>query len=250
MASMMAANMRDMSHHCQRDMSRSPTSDVAGIIPHMFNNMIDARIRDRLKAVGKTAPAVLREAGLGRDVLRDIGRKPILPRLDTLIALAAPLRTTPEWLAFGQGIEDTEAPTKGVHSVPLVSWVAASGFAEVPSLSVMDDEWPKIQAADLPPGRYIALRVEGDSMNKIAVDQSLILVRVTDRALVDRGFYIFQGPDGATFKRYRDREGPVRIEPYSTNDSHPIIYPTAEVEPIGRVFRVITDLYAPQIRRA
>ena len=212
---------------------------------------IDARIQHlaRMRGEVPSDASLCKEAGLKKDAIRDIRRKEtIVPRIDTLAALAGPLHTTPEWLAFGRGVEDPSAAREAPASVPLVSWVAASGFADVPPVSELDD-WPQIQVADLPEGRFIALTVNGDSMNRIAVDHSIIIVRITDRALVDRAFYIFQGHNGATFKRYRDQGGSPRLEPYSTNPEHDTIYPTDDVAPIGRVFRVITDLYQPTRKR-
>lgn len=218
-----------------------------------MNQDIYRRIRARLdfikKSEGKSATAICREANLGPDAIRDIQRRPhILPRLDTLAALAGPLKTSPEWLAFGRGAEDALAGGTASRAVPLVSWVAASKFAEVLTADA-GSEWPTVHVADLPDGRFIALTVEGDSMNRIAVHHATIIVRTSDTVLIDRAFYVFQGADGATFKRYRDKDGPKRLEPYSTNPAHEIIYPTEDVRPVGRVFRVITDLYHPPAAR-
>ena len=212
-----------------------------------MNRTILERIEARLALVreteGKSEAAVCKEAGLGRDAIRDIRRKEtILPRIDTLAALSGPLRTTPEWLAFGRGWEDPSSVVGGLRQVPLVSWVAASAFADATLGSHIAVEAPTINVSDLPQGEYIALKVNGDSMNKIAVDGSTIIVRLNDKTLVDRAFYVFMSIDETTFKRYRSKDGPPRLEPYSTSD-HPTIYPTGPIDVVGRVFRVITDLY-------
>lgn len=216
-----------------------------------MNKAILNRIDQRLRAVGKTATAASREAGLGLDAIRDIRRKPtILPRLDTLAALAGPLATTPEWLAFGRGAADPSLEDGAFQSVPLVSWVAASNFSEAGAVVVEGDEsWQRIRVGDLPEGQYIALLVEGTSMNRIAVHHSHIIVRLSDKNLVDRGFYVMASDEGATFKRYRNLEGPPRLEPYSTFEGHPTLYPQGEVRVIGRVARVLTDLYQPSVAK-
>ncbi|WP_371346248.1 helix-turn-helix transcriptional regulator [Ancylobacter sp. IITR112] len=242
-------------------------ADYAGHIPHLstgyvpfaiddlcgnnpaMNRPILSRIEARLAVVretdGKSEAAVCREAGLGRDAIRDIRRREgVLPRLDTLAALAVPLRTTPEWLAFGRGWEDPGLVAQGLRPVPLVSWVAASAFAETTFGAGLPADLPTINVPDLPAGEYIALKVQGDSMNRIAVDGSTIIVRLNDKELLDRAFYVFMGTDGTTFKRYRAKEGPQRLEAYSTSD-HPTIYPSERIEVVGRVIRVITDLYRP-----
>ena len=217
----------------------------------MHNEAIYRRIKDRLRTLKKSANAVSITAGLGRDAIRDIQRKPkILPRLDTLAALAGQLETTPEWLAFGRGAEDPAALYAAVRSIPLVSWVAASAFSDPGVSAATAEEWPTVEVADLPPGEYMALTVEGDSMNRIAVHHSRIIIRLTDRHLVDRGFYVFANEEGTTFKRYRGNDGPPRLEPYSTNSGHETIFPTGEVRVIGRVVRVITDLYSSPVARA
>ncbi|QTL01935.1 S24 family peptidase [Aquabacter sp. L1I39] len=217
----------------------------------MYNAAIYRRITDRLTALGKTANAVCIAAGLGRDVIRDIHRKPkILPRIDTLATLAVELGTTPEWLAFGRGAEDPAALQASVRAIPLVSWVAASAFAAADVSAAPGEEWPTVEVAGLPAGDYFALTVQGDSMNRIAVHHSTIIVRRTDRTLVDRGFYVFVSEEGSTFKRYRAKDGPPRLEPYSTNSAHETIFPNGEVRVVGRVARVITDLYSPSVSRS
>lgn len=244
--------------------------DIAGHIPQMstghipvasapacgnnpeMNRTILERIEARLayvkEAYRKSEADVCREAGLGRDAIRDMRRREkILPRLDTLSALADPLHTTPEWLAFGRGQEDPSLVLAGIREVPILSWVAASAFADATLGINLPTDGPTVEATNLPAGEYIALRVEGDSMNKIAVHGSLIIVRINDKQLVDRGFYVFGSVDGTTFKRYRDNDGPARLEPYSTSE-HATIFPEGPVEVIGRVFRVITDLYHLRIR--
>ncbi len=208
---------------------------------------IDARIAHLTDVQGAKPKdaALCKAAGLKAGALNDIRRNPhSLARGDTIAALAAVLETTPEWLLYGRGPENPDQASHTISPVPLVSWVAASSFAEVPTI-IAGDDWPQIHVGDLPSGEFIALRVEGDSMNRIAVHHSIILVRLTDRTMVDRGFYVFQNTDGATFKRFRNSDGPVRLEPYSTNPNHNTLYPDKDLIVIGRVFRVITDLFTP-----
>ena len=99
----------------------------------------------------------------------------------------------------------------------------------------------KLVTGDLPPGDWFALRVKGDSMDRVAPDGSVVLVNHADRRLVPGAFYIFGDYGEATFKRFLDK--PVRLlAPYSTNPSHDPIAPKPGFVVIGRVRRVVTDL--------
>lgn len=205
---------------------------------------IAQRVKQRLEKLGLTEAAAGRAAGLSTSMVRDLGRKTGNPGVYTVAKLAKVLRTTTDWLAFGIGAEDIDGEEQPNASVPLVSWVAATSFTE-PTEPLPDDEWPRIHAGDLPPGRYMALRVEGRSMSKIAVHGSIIIVRLNDRALVDRAFYVFQRGNETTFKRYRS--APPRLEPYTASDEEfETINPSDDLQVIGRVIRVISDLYQPR----
>ena len=96
--------------------------------------------------------------------------------------------------------------------------------------------------SDLDPrGEWIALRVEGDSMDRISPPGSLILVDLTDKALVPNACYIItDGDSQATYKRFRSN--PPRFEPVSTNPSHQPIFPDGEPAVIGRVRRSLIDM--------
>lgn len=87
---------------------------------------------------------------------------------------------------------------------PLVSWVSAGALSR--------DETPidlasakLVTGPDLDPrGKWIALRVEGTSMNKVSPPDSVIFVNLKDKRLVANACYIVETEDGhATYKRYR-----------------------------------------------
>lgn len=124
--------------------------------------------------------------------------------------------------------------------VPLVSWVSASRLADVVSITERDIE-SYVEVAGLPAGDWIALTVQGDSMDRIAPPKSVILTNRRDKTLRNDLFYVFATPDGAaTFKRFRSN--PDRMLPYSFNPDHEPIIPRGEIEVVGRVRRVITSL--------
>jgi SOS-response transcriptional repressor LexA len=128
---------------------------------------------------------------------------------------------------------------KSVTDVPILSWVSAGAMARD---DVQQDVIGEIRMYDLDPrGEWIALRVEGDSMDRISPPGSLILVDLTDKALVPNACYIITDSDNqATYKRFRS--SPSRFEPVSTNPSHEPIFPDGEPAVIGRVRRSLIDM--------
>lgn len=129
-----------------------------------------------------------------------------------------------------------------VVSVPLISWVSAGALLK-PDSPVEDEDAPIVLLPDLDPsGDWIALRVDGDSMNKISPPDSVIFVNRKERRLVPNACYIIgDGEGGATYKRYRP---PNTWEPVSTNPAHQPMKLKAGREPdiIGRVRRTLLSM--------
>lgn len=156
---------------------------------------------------------------------------------------AKAFKTTAEWLMDGERDEEELGP-KQPRQAALLSWVGAGQLgpvAPIESIEVVGH----IAVDRLPPGDWVALQVEGSSMDRIAVDGSTIIVNRRDRRLVSGKFYVFIAKDGeATFKRYRTN--PPRYAPYSTDPDEETIYPDLEPERdwqvFGRVHRVLTDI--------
>ncbi|MCO5080911.1 MAG: transcriptional regulator [Rhizobiaceae bacterium] len=141
------------------------------------------------------------------------------------------------WILYGDR-SDLEFP--GLYRIPVLSWVSASNLREQPGVTAADIErW--VQVADLPAGDWIALGVDGDSMNRVAPDGSTIIVNRADDRLLDGRYYVFQqGGGAATFKRYK--RNPEMMQPFSTNPDHMSIAIADDLYVFGRVRRVITDL--------
>lgn len=156
------------------------------------------------------------------------------PRLDNLVKLAEVLQVSVEWLATGQGniaAPEQSAPQLKMR-VPLVSWVSA-GVMAFPDVSEETLDWVEETGLD-PNGDWIALRVVGDSMDRISPPESIIFVDRKDQVLVPNACYVISNGDGeATYKRFRSN--PMRFEPVSTNPAHEPIYPMREPLIVGRV---------------
>ncbi|WP_158085671.1 LexA family protein [Henriciella aquimarina] len=130
----------------------------------------------------------------------------------------------------------------GVVSAPLISWVSASRLTEM-SIDQVEDA-PRVTAPDLSAsGEWIALRVQGDSMDRISPPESIIFVNLREKALVPNACYVIADEDGnATYKRYRP--DPQRFEPVSVNDAHQPIFVREDQSPsvLGRVRKSILSL--------
>lgn len=148
------------------------------------------------------------------------------------------------WLNFGVGtIDDRDAETGPEWiGARLISWVSAGALLQPDVQPHFEDE-PLVYAPDLDPdGDWIALRVDGDSMNRISPHDSIIFVNRKDRRLVPNACYIIgDGEGGATYKRYRP---PNTWEPVSTNKAHqPFdLPPGREPDIIGRVKKTILSM--------
>jgi SOS-response transcriptional repressor LexA len=201
-----------------------------------LKSQILERVEQRLKKLRISARAASLAAGGSADIIRNWQNKPALPRIDTLAQMARALDVTPEWLTFGVGEDVTQ-------TIPLISWVSAGGMSLADTVQDVEDA-RRIVVADLPDGDWVALKVEGDSMDRISPPDSTIVINRRDKKLVANGCYIFHDVDGsASYKRYRP--SPDRFEPVSTNPVHQPLFPDPGNMPaiFGRVGRTLLDLY-------
>lgn len=146
------------------------------------------------------------------------------------------------WLLYGKDGSALVVKPAGLVTVdvPLVSWVSAGEMALDDGLVDLTD-FPTVAGIDLPAGEYIALRVDGPSMNKISPPDSIIFVNTSDRRLVMNGCYVIADETGAaTYKRYRPNDDP-QFQPASYDDIDP---PRLEgaIRIIGRARRSMIDM--------
>jgi transcriptional regulator with XRE-family HTH domain len=153
------------------------------------------------------------------------------PATGHLLKLPEILQVDPIWLFAGDSAD--------ALSVPILSWVSAGRLADSEAVEAWHDV-EKVDAVGLPKGAWIALRVEGTSMDRIAPPDSLIFVNRRERELLPGRDYVFRAGDGASFKRFRS--SPDRFEPYSSDPEHQTIFPEGQVRVIGRVRRVQIDV--------
>lgn len=137
---------------------------------------------------------------------------------------------------------DETAEPRGSYEIPMVSMVSAGRMRDQPGVLPADIE-KHIHLDDLPKGDWIALTVDGDSMNRLAPEGSILIVNRADSTLLDGRYYVFALDGGqATFKTYR--RDPERLQPYSTNPDHMSmpIEQHSDLYVFGRVRRVIQEV--------
>lgn len=134
-----------------------------------------------------------------------------------------------------------ESDLPAFERVPLISMVSAGRLADEDGVTNVDID-KHVIAVDLPKGDWWAMRVKGDSMDKIAPDGAVIFVNRADKLLREDQFYVFAlGSGPATFKRYRGGKN-VRLQPFSSNPDNETLPAPHDLRVIGRVRRVVTDL--------
>jgi len=140
---------------------------------------------------------------------------------------------SPAWILWG--IDSRGSRPEGAG---LISWVAAGGMAEVIDNFEPGDaeDWIDYPAKH---SKIIALKVRGNSMNRISPEGSIIIVDLLQREMSANRLYVVKIGDDATYKRYRDN--PPRLEPESTESHDTIFLGGEEVQPIGRVIRTMID---------
>lgn len=211
------------------------------------------RIERRLAAVDMNATEASRKAGLSGSAIYNLQRgaagkiKTKGANANTLKKLAPVLKTTFAWLADNEGPESLDAEIGLTMApairVPLISWVTAGSLASSEGQLDLADA-RKVNVPELDPkGDWIALEVDGDSMNRISPPQSVILVNRRETRLVPNGCYVIANDAGdASYKRYRP--SPPLWHPVSTNKKHkPLTAKEAqEIRVIGRVRKTMLDM--------
>jgi SOS-response transcriptional repressor LexA len=137
--------------------------------------------------------------------------------------------------------EERSAETADVSRVPLLSYVSAGRLIE-PRSQIPVEDVPLLAFADLGRGEFFALRVSGDSMDRVSPEGSTIVVNRADRTLVAGKAFVFSLKGECTYKLWHP--DPPCLLPYSTNPvNQPLfIKKKRDLDVIGRVRRTVLDL--------
>lgn len=200
--------------------------------------ILQQRVKERMDTLGLKSAPLAKSLKLSDSFIRDIIRgKARSPAADNLAKLADALQTTADFLLGKNNVVSPEGPT--TLDVPLLSMVSAGALMRD---DVTDEALGMLKVSDLPPGDWIALRVVGDSMDRISPPESIIFVDRRDKHLVANRPYVIADEDGnATYKRFRPGP-PMRFEPVSTNPAHEPLFPEHEPVIIGRVKRSTIEM--------
>jgi len=146
-----------------------------------------------------------------------------------------------EWLLEGEGEPRSAVRAAVINYVPLLSIVTAGKLTDRQSQIPVEDV-PLLAFADLGRGEFFALKVEGDSMDRVSPEGSVIVVNRAERELIAGRCYIFALRGETTFKRWHPE--PDRLAPFSTNPAHEPIFikRQKDFDVIGRVRRTVLDL--------
>lgn len=195
---------------------------------------ISENLRKLRRTSGLSQAALATKAGVSQQLISQL-ENGVNTTTKELPAIAYALGVAVHEIDEDYAPDVTGVPTT---TVPLVSWVSAGALTQD---DILGEALGKVRVADIPPGDWIALRVEGDSMDRISPPESIILVNRRDKQLVTNACYVIADQDGnATYKRFRSN--PNRFEPVSTNPDHEPIFPDNEVPVIGRVRRSMIDM--------
>lgn len=178
------------------------------------------------------------ESGLGETFVRDLLERDRTPSLDNFAALAHTMGWSPADLLRE---EDPESDSGGTP-VPLLSWVSAGKLVESNAPTPMDNV-PVLFFPDLKRGDYFALKVQGDSMDRVSPDGSIIVINRAERSLERGKPYVFSIRGESTYKVWEPLPQP-RLKPLSTNPNHEPIFVDKKAKPfvVGRVRRTFMDL--------
>ena len=182
----------------------------------------------------KSLSAICRAANVNYETVRNWRRdfkKKIIPKRESLLPVAQLLKTNQNWLLFGEGLPTQQEPS-GIVAVPILSWVSAGELDGADTLPGDAEDYVSI--ADFDRGDFFALRVKGESMNRIISDRSIIIVDHASRGPIADEIFVIANPrtGEASVKRFRSK--PPRFEADSHSIELPAI-PASDVKIIGRV---------------
>ncbi len=208
---------------------------------------IGRRLAQAREDRGISQSGLARALGVSRGAVGQWETGQTSPATENLSQAAIELTVAFDWLATGRGTKappDPYQPPAGprrLQQVPVLSWVSAGKLADAGSQIPVEDV-PLLAFADLGRGDFFALKVRGDSMDRLSPEGSVIVVNRADRALVTGKAYVFCVRGETTFKLWH--ADPPYLAPYSTNPANQPIFikRKSDFDVIGRVRRTVLDL--------
>lgn len=206
--------------------------DVSGILGA---SDVPAIVRAVMQAEGLKQGQLARKAGVSQSTVSKwlAGvQEPNMAQWSRVVRLALRNPETRHMVAIAD---------ESVSYLPLISWVSAGKLTDAESQIPVQDA-PILGFVDLGHGEFFALKVEGDSMNRVSPEGSVIVVNRLERQLINGKCYIFSLRGETTFKRWNADPG--YLEPDSTNPLNKPIFlkKSRDFDVVGRVLRTVLDL--------
>lgn len=213
----------------------------------MLNEVIGNRIEMRRKQLNLTLDDIAQEIGVAKSTVQRYEKGSIEKiKLPVIEAIARVLGVDPAWLC---GKTDNMLPDRGMphgaipidfskwHQIPILGRISAG----LPLYAEQNIEGYTL--TDLNGGaEYFALRVQGDSMNTLRInDGDIIIVRRQNEVENGEVAVVMVGDEDATVKRFYTTDSTVTLMPQSTNPIHsPQIYDlrTTHIKVLGKVIKV------------
>lgn len=211
-----------------------------------MKNALQVRVERRLKDLGfGPVEAAARVPELERNFIRDLveGKKRSFSQEKASLVARALNWTLDELNGIAR---PRQMETGGATLwIPVIDYVSAGGLC-APSSQIPTDDLPLVAASDLGPGEFFALKVMGDSIDRIAPENALVIVNRADRTLVADNPFVFLIDGETTTKLWQParENSPAYLAPHSYNPGNkPIFFKRRrDVEVVGRIKRVIIDL--------
>lgn len=201
-------------------------------------------LKARKKALKVSDETISRAVGIERSVVTKIinAKVEFTPRYADGFARSLDLSREEVLFRFGvleenpQPVADVLDGAEPAVAIPILGEVPAGPWRE----EVRSPRgWEHVARSEVTSNSY-ALKVSGDSMDRIVRDRATIIVDPDDKDLFHQRLFVVRGPDGVTFKQYLD--GPARLVPCSTNPEHRTISAHDKAfDVVGRVKKVILD---------
>jgi SOS-response transcriptional repressor LexA len=190
--------------------------------------MTPQEIRDEMQFLGMGVRALAQATGVSENYLtKSLGKAGRRIQHHEMVAIEEALAAKRREL---EG-EPEDAPLRPLPAIPLLGDVPAGRPQDAIEIT---GKWHPVSDPDTPKRAY-ALRIRGDSMDKLAPDGATIIVDPDDRDLWDGAQYVVRGSNGTTFKEYH--ANPARLVPLSTNPEHQVTKLGDEpIEILGRVW--------------
>jgi len=191
--------------------------------------MTPEEIRDEMQYLGMGIRALAAAANVSENHLsKSLGKARRRIQHAEMIAIEGALA------ARRREAEGESGAIEAVQSLPAIPLLGDVPAGRPQDAIELSGKWHPVSDPDTPARAY-ALRVRGDSMDRMVPDGATIIIDPDDRDLWDGAQYVVRGSEGTTFKEYH--ANPARLVPLSSNPDHREIRLGDEpIEVLGRVW--------------